>query len=69
MQSDELDVWLSFEDLKRAGIVPSWQTLRNWQRDVGFPLGKLLGPHTRRWSKRRDIEPWLESRPTQGKAA
>jgi hypothetical protein len=71
MQPDDFDIWLSFDDLKNAGIVKNWQTLRNWQRDpqIGFPSGKLFGPNTRRWSKRHDIEPWVESRPTQGKAA
>lgn len=59
------DVWLSFKDLKRAGIVENWQTLGAWQRDprVNFPKGRLLGPNTRRWSKLEDIDPWLASRP------
>jgi hypothetical protein len=71
MQSDDLDTWLSFEDLKRAGIVDNWQTLCNWQHDprIGFPLGKLLGPNTRRWSKRHEIDPWLESRPARAEVA
>jgi hypothetical protein len=25
----------------------------------------LLAPNTRRWSKQRDIDPWLASRPVQ----
>jgi hypothetical protein len=62
-----LDVWLSFADLRRAGIVDSRKTLRDWQRDprVRFPLGKLLAPNTRRWSKQREIDPWLASRPVE----
>jgi len=62
-----LDVWLSFDDLRRAGIVDSWKTLRDWQRNprIRFPLGKLLAPNTRRWSKQRDIDPWLASRPVE----
>jgi hypothetical protein len=73
MQADDqkLDVWLSFADLKRAGIVRSWQTLRLWQQDprISFPPGKLFGPNTRRWSKQHEIDPWLESRPAQAEVA
>lgn len=60
-----LDRWLSFDDLRRAGIVTNRKTLIEWQRDprIGFPLGRLLGPSTRRWSKQHDIDPWLASRP------
>jgi hypothetical protein len=63
--SSALDMWLSFDDLRRAGIVTNRKTLIEWQRDprIGFPLGRLLGPSTRRWSKRHDIDPWLASRP------
>jgi hypothetical protein len=62
-----LDVWLSFDDLQRAGIVSSRKTLREWQRDprIGFPPGRLLAPSTRRWSKQHDIDPWLASRPVE----
>jgi hypothetical protein len=62
-----LDTWLSFNDLKEAGIVDNWQTLRNWQQDpaIKFPAGKLLGPNTRRWSKLNEIDPWLASRPAE----
>ena len=65
-----LDIWLSFDDLKRAGIVYSWTTLRDWQRDprIRFPLGRLLAPNTRRWSKQREIDPWLASRPVERNA-
>jgi hypothetical protein len=64
---DALDTWLSFDDLKRAGIVASRKTLRDWQRDprVRFPLGKLFAPNTRRWSLQRDIGPWLHGRPVE----
>ena len=62
-----LDTWLSFDDLRRAGIVSSRKTLREWQRDsrIRFPLGRLLAPSTRRWSKQREIDPWLASRPVE----
>jgi hypothetical protein len=64
------DIWLSFDDLKRAGIVYSWKTLRDWQRAprIRFPLGRLLAPNTRRWSKQREIDPWLASRPVERNA-
>ena len=66
-RGDELDVWLTFTDLKRAGVVDSWQTLLRWQNDprVDFPKGRLFGPNSRRWSKQREIDPWLESRPIE----
>ena len=59
------DTWFSFADLRRAGIVDSWKTLRDWQRDprIGFPLGRLLAPNTRRWSL--EIDPWLANRPVE----
>ena len=62
-----LDTWLCFDDLRRAGIVSSWKTLGEWQRDerIGFPRGKLLAPNTRRWSKQREIDPWLKNRPVE----
>lgn len=61
-----LGTWLSFKDLQEAGVVPNWQTLREWQKDpkIGFPLGRLLGPNSRRWNKQTEIDPWLASRPT-----
>ena len=57
-----LDTWLSFDDLRCAGIVNSWKVLAEWQRDdrIGFPKGRLLAPNTRRWSKQREIDPWLK---------
>jgi hypothetical protein len=60
-----LDDWLSFADLKRAGIVESWEALRQWQDDprINFPRGRLFGPNSRRWNRQREIEPWLASRP------
>lgn len=58
--------WLTFADLQAQGIVPNWQTLRQWQKDpkIGFPSDRLFGPNSRRWSKHHEIEPWLASRPT-----
>ncbi len=61
----QLDRWLAFEDLRTAGIVDNWQTLRSWQKNprINFPPGRLFGPNTRRWSLKNEIEPWLASRP------
>jgi hypothetical protein len=61
-----LDTWLSFDDLRRAGIVDSWKTLGEWQRDkrIGFPKGRLLAPNTRRWPK-EEIDKWLKNRPVE----
>ena len=63
--ADALDTWLSFADLEPAGIVDSWQTLPGRQKDpeIRFPAGKLFGPNSRRWSKQKDIDPWLEFTP------
>jgi hypothetical protein len=58
--------WVSEADLEAMGIVENWQTLRAWQKDpaIGFPLGRLLGPNSRRWHWQTEIAPWLASRPT-----
>ena|SRR5205823_5453518 len=58
--------WVSFADLQAMGILPNWATLRAWQKDpqIGFPLGRLFGPNSRRWNLHTEIEPWLASRPS-----
>jgi hypothetical protein len=58
--------WVSFADLQAMGILPNWETLRQWQKNpkIGFPLGPLLGPNSRRWNWQTEISPWLASRPT-----
>jgi hypothetical protein len=65
--SASLDTWLCFADLRRAGIVSSWKTLREWQLDkrIGFPMGRLFAKNTRRWSKQHEIDPWLKNRPVE----
>jgi predicted DNA-binding transcriptional regulator AlpA len=62
-----LDDWMSFSDLKQAGIVESWEALKNWQQDprIRFPRGRLFGPNARRWNRQKEIEPWLASRPVE----
>ncbi len=66
-----LDTWVSFADLRGAGIVDNWVTLRRWQQDpeIRFPAGRLFGPNTRRWALRGEIQPWLASRPNAGGSA
>jgi hypothetical protein len=65
MSSKQLDIWLSFEDLRASGIINSWEMLRRWQQKLGFPRGRLIGPNSRRWSKLHDIDPWLAARPVE----
>ena len=60
--AEQLEVWLSFKDLRDANIVKNWETLGEWQRLLNFPAGRLLGPNTRRWTK-TEIDEWLASRP------
>jgi predicted DNA-binding transcriptional regulator AlpA len=61
------DVWYSFRDLQRLGIVRNWQTLRDWQNNpqIAFPKGVLFGPNSRRWSKQQHVDPWIASRPIE----
>jgi len=65
-QVPALDILLRFEDLRRANVVNSWKVLREWQLDprIGFPMGMLLAPNTRRWNK-RSIDEWLKDRPVE----
>jgi len=60
-----LDTWVTFNDLRKAGIVPNWPTLHAWVKnpEIKFPPGRLFGKCSRRWSQQREIEPWLASRP------
>lgn len=60
---------LRYADLKARGIVKNRATLRNWQQKLGFPLGQMTGPNTRTWDEDTEINPWLESRPTEPKPA
>jgi hypothetical protein len=54
--------WLTFKDLQDLGVVRNWQGMSEWQKRFGFPLGKLFGPNSRRWS-RAEVEAWIENRP------
>lgn len=60
--------YLSFADLRAAGIVGNRMTLSRWIKTQGFPPGVLIGPNTRRWPV-EEIEAWLESRRAASAAA
>jgi hypothetical protein len=59
--------YLRFRDLRARGIVKSWPALKRLQERAGFPIGKLIGPNTRAWDEDKEINPWLDSRPTAAK--
>jgi len=61
----ELPVLLRFRDLKEAGIVNNWVTLKRWIKQQGFPAGKQLGPNTRVWEGEA-VADWLAGRPEAG---
>jgi len=68
MSTEELKhaEWLSLADLQALGVITNWQTLKLWQEYYGFPLGRKLGPNSRRWS-RDEVDTWLASRPVERK--
>jgi hypothetical protein len=51
-----------FADLKKAGIVSHWSSLRQLVNCEGFPPGILLSPGRRVWPETAIVE-WLASRP------
>jgi hypothetical protein len=59
-----LTLHVRFEDLRAAGIVPTWKKLKYLIDHEGFPLGVMLAPNTRAWPVPA-IEAWLASRPTK----
>jgi hypothetical protein len=61
-----LEKRLRFIDLLDRNIVQNRRTLLNWVRDRGFPAGQLTGPNTRTWGE-REVQRWLDSRPTAPK--
>ncbi len=48
-------------DLTELGISRSRQNTRHMQIHYGFPLGRLLGPHTRVWTE-EEVAAWFNSR-------
>jgi hypothetical protein len=59
---------LRYSDLVARGIVRNRTTLKNWQKKYRFPLGQRTG-NTRTWDEDTEIDPWLESQPTEPKPA
>jgi hypothetical protein len=47
-------------------IATSWMQLSRLIKDEGFPRGIMLARNTRAWSV-RDVEAWLEVRPSAPK--
>jgi predicted DNA-binding transcriptional regulator AlpA len=54
---------LKFKDLSRVGV-NNYPTLKRWQKDQGFPKGRLLGENTRVWTE-EEIVAWWDSRVEQ----
>jgi predicted DNA-binding transcriptional regulator AlpA len=54
---------LKFKDLARVGV-NNYPTLKRWQKDQGFPKGRLLGKNTRVWTE-EEILAWWDSRAEQ----
>jgi predicted DNA-binding transcriptional regulator AlpA len=57
---------LRFRDLKKRGIVENRPQLKNMIERYGFPRGKSLTPNCHVWDEEDEINPWIESRPTEG---
>jgi predicted DNA-binding transcriptional regulator AlpA len=51
---------LKFKDLARVGV-NNYPTLKRWQKDQGFPKGRLLGENTRVWTE-EEIVAWWDSK-------
>jgi predicted DNA-binding transcriptional regulator AlpA len=57
---------LTFNDLKRFGVVTNRTSLANWIRNDSFPLGRLIGPNRRVWTE-TEIRQFIAERPTEPK--
>jgi hypothetical protein len=63
MNKPKLPVFVRFQTLRARGIVENVVTLKRWQEELGFPVGRLLGPNVRAWTE-DEIAEWLAARPT-----
>ena len=52
--SNGVPKFLRLKNLEERGIATTHQAVRHMQIHHGFPLGRLLGPGTRVWTRRRD---------------
>jgi hypothetical protein len=59
---------LRFADLKAAGVVSNRVTLKRWQQQLGFPLGRLIGPNSREWTP-DEVAAWRDNRPVENPKA
>jgi hypothetical protein len=66
--SPRLPHYVRFSDLRAAGIVSNWETLRRYINELGFPEGVLLSANIRVWDL-SDVEHWIASRPAERKTA
>jgi hypothetical protein len=57
------DAFITFSDLKRAGLVKSYDGLNRLQA-VGFPEGRWLSPNRRVWYP-QDVARYLAALPTE----
>jgi len=57
-----LEEFYQYRELQKARIVNNRASLSYKIKHQGFPVGRLLGPNTRAWTK-NEIEAWLASRP------
>jgi hypothetical protein len=57
-----LPQYVRFSDLKRAGIVNNWPTLRHLIRNNDFPSGVRLSSNVRAWLV-DEVRAWCATRP------
>jgi predicted DNA-binding transcriptional regulator AlpA len=58
---------LSFKELQARGIIGNWPMLKRRIEQDDFPVGRMIGPNTRRWTE-EEVEKWIKSRPVAGPA-
>jgi hypothetical protein len=58
---------LSFKDLREREIIGNWPMLKRRIANDDFPVGRMIGPNTRRWTE-EEVEKWIKSRPIAGPA-
>ena len=62
-----LPVFVRYADLKAAGLVNSWTSLRERVLYHGFPPGRLIGPNVRAWTA-EEIRNYVASCPVAPRA-
>lgn len=64
--SPKLPVYVRYNDLVDAGIMPNWETLRRAIDKFGFPIGVMLSGNRRAWLL-EEVLAWIAARPTAKK--